>query len=310
MAGETDTGMTERSGARVDAVVVSYNSRETLRVCVEPLARMPDVAVTIVDNASPDDGLTTVADLPVRAIRAERNGGFASGCNLGVAAGSAPSVLLVNPDAAIERSALDALLAVLDADPDVALVGPRLVDDDGRLMLSQRTFPRLRTAFAKALFVHRLLPRTGWTDDLVYDRAAYERPGSPDWVSGACVLVRRTALAALGGLDDGFFLYCEETDLCRRLRRAGHDIRFEPGATVRHRGGASTPRAELLGVHARSRLRYARKHRRPLAARVEALAIALEAVTHAAANAYRPAVARGHVTALRALGRPASRHPR
>jgi N-acetylglucosaminyl-diphospho-decaprenol L-rhamnosyltransferase len=286
---------------RVDAVVVSYNSRDTLRGCVEPLAGMPGVAVKVVDNASPDDGLATIADLPVEVIRSGRNGGFAFGCNLGAAAGSAPYVLLLNPDARLDREALDALVAVLDREPGVALAGPRQVDDDGGLVLSQRTFPRLRTAFAKAFFVHRVLPRAGWTDDLVYDRAAYESPGSPDWISGACMLIRRSALESVGGLDEGFFLYCEETDLCRRLRQAGHDIRFEPRATVRHTGGASVPRAQLLWIHARSRLRYGRKHRRPLAARIEALAILLEAATHALVNLYRPPVARGHVRAMRAL---------
>jgi N-acetylglucosaminyl-diphospho-decaprenol L-rhamnosyltransferase len=284
---------------RVDAVVVSYNSRDTLRGCVEPLARMPAVAVKVVDNASPDDGLATIADLPVEVIHAGRNGGFAFGCNLGIAAGSAPYVLLLNPDARLDAQGLDALVAVLDREPEVALVGPRLLDDDGRLVLSQRVFPNLRTAFGQALFAHRLLPRTGWTDDLVFDRDAYARPGSPDWVSGACMVIRRAALAPLGGLDEGFFLYCEETDLCRRLRQAGHDIRFEPRATVRHTGGASAPRSELLWVHARSRLRYGRKHRRRAAARVEALAIVLEAATHAVVNLYRPRVARGHVRVLR-----------
>lgn len=288
---------------RVDVVVVSYNSRDTLRACVEPLAAMPDVAVTIVDNASPDDALATVADLPVRVIRAGRNGGFAAGCNLGIAAGDAPYVLLLNPDARLDRAALDALLAVLDREPAVALVGPRQLDDDGGLLLSQRSFPRLRTAFAKALFVHRVLPRTGWTDDLVYDRAAYERPGSPDWISGSCLLGRRALLAPPDGLDEGFFLYCEEADLCRRLRAAGHEIRFEPAATIHHRGGASAPRSELLWIHARSRLRYGRKHRHPVAARVEAIAIVLEAATHALVNVYRPPVARGHIRTLRALAR-------
>ena len=108
----------------VDAVIVSYNSRDTLRACVEPLSHMSGVAVTVVDNDSPDDPLPTIADLPVHVIRSGRNGGFAFGCNLGAAAGSAPYVLFVNPDAQLDQESLDRMRAVLDATPDVGVVGP------------------------------------------------------------------------------------------------------------------------------------------------------------------------------------------
>src|SRR4051794_34552882 len=130
------------SPARVDAVVVSYNSRDTLRACVEPLSRMPGVAVTVVDNDSPDDALATIADLPLNVIRSGRNGGFAFGCNLGTAAGSAPYVLLLNPDARIDAAALETLCAVLDGDERVAIAGPKTLADDGSLHHTQRNYPR------------------------------------------------------------------------------------------------------------------------------------------------------------------------
>jgi GT2 family glycosyltransferase len=128
----------------------------------------------------------------------------------------------------------------------------------------------------------------------------YDSPGTPDWVSGACMLVRRDAFAAVGGFDEDFFLYCEDTDLCRRLRDAGHDIRYEPGAGVRHVGGASSDTGQTRAIAARSRVRYARKHLRPPAARIETLGVALGEATHAAASLARPAARRGHVAALRA----------
>src|SRR5262249_21352000 len=99
--------------ARVDAVVVSYRSAATLRGCVEPLAAMPGVHVTVVDNASPDDSLATIAGLDVSVVRSPRNGGFSYGCNLGAAQGSAPLLLFVNPDARIDAAALEALRAAL-----------------------------------------------------------------------------------------------------------------------------------------------------------------------------------------------------
>jgi N-acetylglucosaminyl-diphospho-decaprenol L-rhamnosyltransferase len=289
----------------IDTVVVAYRSGATLRGCVEPLAALPHVRVTVVDNACPDDSVATVADVPgVEIVRAPRNGGFAYGCNLGVAGGRAPYLLFLNPDARIDAASLATLAGVLEADPGTALVGPRILDDDGSLAFSLRRFPRLRSTFAKALFLHRLLPLASWTDELVRDPAAYERAATAEWVSGACMLVRRDAYEAIGGFDEGMFLYCEDTDLCLRLWQAGHEVRFEPAALVRHVGGASSGAGETQAIAARSRIYYARKHQSRLAARLEALGVALDEATHAAAALTRPANRRGHVKALRAALRP------
>lgn len=291
---------------RVDAIIVSYRSAETLRGCVEPLAAMPGVHVTVVDNASPDDSVATIADLPVHIVRSARNGGFSYGCNLGAQRGSAPLLLFLNPDARIDAAALDVLIAALAVDPETALVGPRILEDDGALAWSQRRFPRLRSTFSQALFLHRFWPHAAWSDELVRDTSVYERAGTPDWVSGACMLVRRDAFEAVGGFDERFFLYCEDTDLCRCLRGAGHLIRFEPAAEIRHVGGASSGAGETQAIAARSRVRYARKHLGPLAARIETLGVALGEVTHAATAVSRPARRRGHIAALRAVRVPRS----
>jgi N-acetylglucosaminyl-diphospho-decaprenol L-rhamnosyltransferase len=286
-------------GVAIDAVVVSYNSRDTLRACAEPLVALPRVAVTVVDNASPDDSLEAIADLPVRAIEAGRNGGFGAGCNLGMAAGSAPLVLLLNPDARIDAADLDRLVAVLDAEPDVALVGPRLLDDDGELIPSLRRYQRTASMWAQALFLHRLLPRARWANEIDVTPEAYERIAYPEWISGACMLARRTALEAIGGFDEEFFLYCEDMDLCARLTAAGHRIRYEPGATVRHVGGHSAPRSSLLPVLVRSRVRYARKHGGRRAMVLQRAALVVDSLTHLVTAARRPAYARGRAAALR-----------
>jgi GT2 family glycosyltransferase len=284
----------------VDVVVVAYNSRDTLRGCVAPLAELPGVTVTVVDNASPDDSVAAIADLDVRVIRAPRNGGFAYGCNLGIAAGDSELVLLLNPDARLGEADLGALIEALRADATLGGVGPRLLDDDGQLAWSQRRFPRLRSTFAQALFLQRLAPRASWTDELIRDPAAYDRPGTPDWLSGACLLLRREALAAVGGLDEGFFLYSEETDLFQRMLAAGWRAGYEPRATARHVGGASAPRHTTKGIWARSRVRYARKHHGAAVALLEAVGVALGGLTHAAVWIHRPARARGHAHAGRA----------
>ena len=283
----------------VDIVVVAYQSRDRLRECVQPLLGLEDVQVIVADNASPDRGIETIADLDVTCLRLPRNGGFAHGCNAGWTAGHGEYVLLLNPDATIDAASLHALVAVLDGDATVGAVAPRIVDGDGHREASLRRFPRLRSTYAQALFLHRLLPRAAFTDELVQDAGAYERPWSPEWVSGACILLRRRALEELGGLDDGFFLYCEDIDLCRRLADHGYDVRYEPTATAGHAGGASRPRAELYAVLAASRIRYARKHRsRPVAA-LERGGIVLGALTHAVLSPDRAARA-GYRAALRA----------
>ena len=288
----------------IDVVVVSYKSAATLRGCVEPLAAMPGVHVTVVDNASPDDSVATVADLDIDLVLAPRNGGFAYGCNLGSRRGSAPLLLFINPDARIDEASLRALAGALEADPRAALASPRIHDEDGSLAYSLRRFPRLRSTFAKALFLHRAWPLAAWSDELVRDPAAYERPGHAEWVSGACMLVRRDAYEALGGFDDGLFLYCEDTDLCRRLWQAGHAVRYEPAAVVHHVGGASSGAGETQAIAARSRVYYARKHQGRVAAAVERLGVALDETTHALASIARPASRRGHLKALRAALAP------
>ena len=286
--------------AAVDLVVVAYNSRDTLRSCVEPLADLPWVNATVVDNACPERSWETVADLDARIVRSPRNGGFASGCNLGTANGSADFVLLLNPDARIDPESLERLVTALEDQPDLGAAGPRIVDAGGALVWSQRRFPRLRSSFAQALFLQRLAPRAGWTDEVIRDERVYARPNRPDWLSGACLLLRRDALESMGGLDDGFFLYSEETDLFRRMRDAGRHAGYVPGAVAYHEGGASAPRNTTQGIEARSRIRYVRKHHGPAAALLEAIAIGLAAVTHVVTSIHRPSRARGHVQAGRA----------
>lgn len=284
----------------VDAVIVAYNSRDVLRACVEPLAQLPWVDVTVVDNASPDDSAASVADLPIRIITAPRNGGFAYGCNVGLAAGTAEFVLFVNPDARIESVSLSTLVSVLRADPRLGSVGPLTLGEGGQLHRTQRRFPRLRSTYAQALGLHRVAPFASWTGEVIQERSAYTRPGMPDWLSGSCVLIRRAALDEVGGMDEGFFLYSEETDLFRRLRHRGWRARFEPRATAYHRGYGSAPWETVSPILAHSRVRYARKHHGALVAFLEAIGVATDAVARATARIRRPERRRGYLAAARA----------
>jgi N-acetylglucosaminyl-diphospho-decaprenol L-rhamnosyltransferase len=284
--------------AAIDVVVVSYNSRGELRRCVEPLSGLPDVDVVVVDNASTDGSLEAVADLPVATIPLDRNGGFSQGCNAGWRSASSPYVLFLNPDARLDAESLRLLREVLETQPAVGAVAPRILHADGTLEYSQRRFPRLRSTYARALFLHRLFPAASWTDELIRDPEAYAVTGAPDWVSGACVLVRRSVLEQLDGFDEGFFMYCEDIDVCRRLRSAGHELVYEPRAVVSHEGGASAPRASLLPVLAASRIRYAAKHRSAAGALLERFGVALEALTRLVVSRGGWPVRAGHARSL------------
>jgi GT2 family glycosyltransferase len=281
----------------VDVVVVSYNSREHLRRCLEPLAGTPGLNLVVVDSASTDGTLETVADLGADLVPLPENRGFAYACNVGWRRGQSPFVLFLNPDAHIDADAVQRLAAVGE-DPAAGAVAPRILEADGSLDYSLRRFPRLRSTYAQALFLHRLFPRAEWTDELVRDETAYGEPATPEWVSGACVLVRRDVLELVGGMDEGFFLYCEDLDLCRRIRSAGFDVRYEPAATAVHVGGASAPRASLLPVLAASRARYARKHQPGHVALFERLGIALGALTHVVVSRGGRATRRGYLSAV------------
>lgn len=231
----------------VDVVVVAYNSGDELRGCVGPLVGDDEISVVVVDNASPEGGLESLDGLPAIRIPLDYNGGFAHGCNVGIRAGSAPYVLLLNPDTVIQPASVRQLADELAATPELGAVAPRIVYPSGELHLSQRRFPGLRSTFAQALYLNQIFPRATWASELVRTPADYERRTAPEWVSGACILFPRDLLEALGGLDEGFFLYCEDTDICRRVWDSGRSIRFVPDAEVVHVGGASAPERRCSG---------------------------------------------------------------
>jgi N-acetylglucosaminyl-diphospho-decaprenol L-rhamnosyltransferase len=288
----------ELRAALIDVVVVSYNSRARLARCIENLRNVRDVHLIVVDNASSDGSAEVAAQLGIEPVRLTRNGGFGHGCNVGWRRGNSPFVLFLNPDATIDGQSLNRLASLLESTPRAGIAAPRILGVDGSLEYSQRRFPRLASTYARSLFLHRVFPQAAWADELVRERGAYEQRGSPDWVSGACLLIRRPLLEHLGGFDERFFMYCEDIDLCRRVRDEGFDIVFEPDAVSVHEGGASAPRPALLPVLAASRIYYSRKHKSVLGAALERLGIGLEAMTHSLLTRRGGAARRGHASAL------------
>lgn len=232
----------------VAAVLVNYNAGDELRLALQSIADELDGRpweAVVVDNASIDGSAAIAEEFApqVRLLRNTVNIGFGRGVNQGIAASTAPLVLIMNPDCRLAAGALGLMAAELTSHPDCAIVGPRILSPDGSVQGSARGDPDMLTgAFGRASTLRRLLPWLPVSKRNVIDDTVANATGSVvvDWVSGACMLARRSALAGVGGFDERYFLYWEDADLCRRLRRVGGHIRYLPGATAVHRVGHSS----------------------------------------------------------------------
>jgi hypothetical protein len=260
----------------ISVVIVSFNARADLERCLESLREAPSDApheIIVVDNASGDgsaEAARRFAD--VQVIANPSNVGFAAANNIGIRASRGDLLLLLNSDTVVPPGAIDRLAAALATDETVAVVGPRLVDGGGRAELS---------------FGRMISPLNEWRQKrLGRDRAAVERltreRSWPDWVSGACLLVRRTDAEAVGLLDERFFMYTEDVDFCASIRARGRRVLFTPEVEIVHLRGRSAAAAPVATNEAyrRSQLAFYRKHH-PLWAPVVALYLRLRGVSSA-----------------------------
>jgi GT2 family glycosyltransferase len=226
----------------LDVVVVAYRSRALVRGCLASLTAHPParpMRVTVVDNGSGDGTVELVhSEFPdIEVVALGENRGFAAATNIGIRRGSAPYVLALNPDTEVSDGALDRVLDVADARPHVAIVGCRLVRADGRFdHAASRRFPSPLGALGHFLPLGERI-RRGPLDGY---RLPEHRGGPVDAVNGAFMLLRRAALDEVGAFDEGYWMYMEDLDLCRRLADAGWSTWYEPTASVRHLKGGTT----------------------------------------------------------------------
>jgi N-acetylglucosaminyl-diphospho-decaprenol L-rhamnosyltransferase len=247
------------------AVVVNYESGALLTECVRSLLADDSagpIELVVVDNGSRDSSVASLhAEFPdVRVVAAPGNVGYARAANLGIASTRAPIVAVFNPDLTIEPGSAKAMLARFDADARLGACGPRVRNLDGTDYPSARRQPPVGLAIAHGA-LGLIRPGNRFT---VRYRGLDADPGEPrpvDWVSGAAIWLRRTALDAVGGWDERYFMYMEDIDLGWRLRRARWGIAYEPGGAVTHVQGAVTSRHpyRMLAEHHRSAWRFARR---------------------------------------------------
>jgi N-acetylglucosaminyl-diphospho-decaprenol L-rhamnosyltransferase len=247
----------------VAVVLVTYESAEDLPGCLEslPAAAAPhELEIVVVDNASRDDSAGVARSHGLKVIENQRNLGYSRAVNRGAAEAAAPWLLIANPDTRLQPGSLARLLATAEADPSIACIGPRLRNLDGSDYPTGRRFPSLLVGGLHALL------GTVWPGNPAtrrYHLAGLDRSKAAqvDWVSGACMLLRRSAWDQVGGFDPSYFMYFEDMDLCLRLARAGWRVVLEPRAIVDHIGGSSTRTVPYRNVidHHRSTLRFYRR---------------------------------------------------
>jgi GT2 family glycosyltransferase len=223
-------------------VIVNYNTCGLLRACLESVSTHGAASIIVVDNGSNDGSTEMVrAQFPhVQLVETQQNNGYGAAANTGIRVSSAPYVLLLNSDILLKAGALTALTNCMERSPKVGIAGPRLLNPDSTLQPSCFPFPSLLDIFLDTTHLGqmaRLIPFLGGLYLRTWNHTHERRV---PWLSGAALMIRRAAFDQVGGFDERFFMYYEETDLCRRMGKAGWQTHFSPAAEIIHLGGGST----------------------------------------------------------------------
>jgi N-acetylglucosaminyl-diphospho-decaprenol L-rhamnosyltransferase len=251
----------------VSVVLVTYQSARDLAMCLGSLERAAGphpLEVVVVDNASTDASVEIARGYGAKVLENHVNQGLSRAINTGVAATGAPWLLIANPDTWLSPGSLRRLLATATSDPRIGCVGPHLANPDGSDYPTGRRFPSLLMGAVHAA-VAPLWPDNPATRRYHMAEVDRSRPLDVDWVSGACILVRRQAFEEVGGFDPGYFMFFEEMDLCLRLHRLGWRVVFDPLAEVKHVVGGSTrsaPYRKVLHHHTSALRFYCRRYAR------------------------------------------------
>lgn len=256
----------------VSVVIVNYFS-ETLAVdCLRSIheaepSLAQDMEFVIVDNGSSQDWSCLLAGLPhVKLIASGKNLGFGRAANSGIRASRGEYILLINPDSLVCEGAIGRATAFMEdpANSAVAILGPKVYDDVAKrsVQSSVRSFPGFSAGlFTRTSLMTRLWPDNPWSREFLRTNWQHDLPARVDWVSGCCMLIRRSALDQIGMFDERYFMYLEDVDLCRRARAQGWEVAYFPGTEIVHQIGASTelrPLRMIVELH-RSGWLYFRK---------------------------------------------------
>lgn len=249
--------------------IVNYNTKEDLEQCLFSIFENPpslSYTVCVVDNNSTDGSQEFLKGLNNESIRIMLNGynkGLGSACNQIAKKTDSPYILFLNPDVIITRESIDRLTSFMEEHSEVGIVTGKLLNQDGTLQLSCRRFPTiLRALFGRASLFRSIFPNNPISRAYMLYDMDYNKVQFPDWVRGAVMLIRNDLFKKIGGFDESFFLYLEDTDLCLRFRNMGYEIAYNPEAIFYHKLGSSTKKKEFQSklIHNISMFYYIKKH--------------------------------------------------
>ncbi|MGO8670969.1 MAG: glycosyltransferase family 2 protein [Capsulimonadaceae bacterium] len=240
----------------IDVIVVNWNACQDLRRCLASLRAEqrsagdagasagppPKIHAWVVDNASTDGSAGMVkSEFPeVCLIENTENAGFSRGNNQAIAASHGRYVFLLNSDAFVHPGALRTLVEFADAHPTTGIIGPKVLNSDGSLQFSCRRFPSLGAGFFRNTLLGRLFPRNRYAREYLMGDFDHSKTREVDWVSGCAMLIRRDLIDRIGALDERFYMYCEDVDICARAWDDGFSVMFCPDAVVTHAIGRSS----------------------------------------------------------------------
>ena len=248
---------------KFSVITVNYRSWPYALRCIDSLYRTgyEDFEVVVVNN---DQGATPEIPHTVRLIRNPENVGFARACNQGVYVSRGENVMFINPDTLVEGDFFESLEKFLDENPRVGVAGPRIVGVEGDVQLTARKELGFVSGFlGRTSLLTRLFPQSALVKRLFPAARKLTGPTAVDWISGTCMTVRRQMLEEIGPMDERFFMYFEDADLCRRAREAGWLVYYLPQVEVFHHSGASSQnRSRAIWDLHKSAFLYHRKHGR------------------------------------------------
>lgn len=288
---------------QLSIVIVSWNVHDLLRDCLHSIEQTRGelvVETIVVDSASTDGSPAMVAtEFPqVVLIAATENVGFPRGNNMGIAKAHGRYILLLNPDTILHEGALAYMVDYLENHLDAGVVGAQLLNEDGSVQSSRRRFPTLTTAFFESTWLQAHAPQRILNSYYALD-IADDQTAEVDWVMGACLMTRQEIAQTIGGLDEGYFMYSEELDWCRRIKMAGWRVVYLPAAQVTHYQGKSSEQvvAQRHIYFNRAKLRYFRKYHGRVPAFVLRLFLLLNYLVQMALEAGKGVL--GHKRSLR-----------
>ena len=249
----------------LSVIIVSYASREFIEPCLRSICaeiRVDSTEIIVVDNDSDDNTIETVNSIfpDVKIIANSANVGYSKAINQGVKASSGQYILILNADTIIKTGTIQALLAFMEKNPDTGVAGPKLLYPDGRLQYSCRTFQTFKTILLRRTFLSKIFPKSKTLRDHLMLGWDHSSQKEVDWLVGAFLMVRRKAFEQIGLMDERYFLYFEDVDLCYRMKTAGWKVFYVPQAEAIHhykRGSYSeSVFSRDVFVHIVSLLRY------------------------------------------------------